>query len=380
MKHKPIVIIRDMPIDVDLRMYESFAKLWQSPVTVLSETTLPAERIKCGYKDLSPYFKTIILDKENISLDSYIQKHSDSIYLMNGIYMAKKYRHLLKKYNITFGIVSERFYPVQSPTLFKILKRKIGIFYRKLNWRYELENLKFFLPMGLRGVECFNRDYGIPKEKLFNFIYCEGSDYQGVGDLIENRPVKMVYVGRFDYRYKGVDVLLDAVSNLKGKYTLNLVGGYGNDKEDILNRISKMPAVNYIGSWNNDEVAQKLHNYDVIVIPTIMDGYNLHCCLAITAGIAAIGTDTVGSDEVTVACGNGEIIPSGNVAKLTQSLQKIIDKPEIINSWKQKTAAYFDKISAPTVGKYLVEVLEYSILKIRKDKPKCPWLNENQIF
>lgn len=371
----PIVIIRHTPIDVDLKMYETFAQLWQSPVTVLAETSFSPERIKCGYRESSPYFRTIILDKELVSLSSYIINHTDSIYIIYGLGQARNLLTILKQYNIIFGIVAERDLSLLSPTFTNRL-RKIFHFIRKFRNKQVVSRIKFFLAMGQQGIDCYYKNYNVDKNILFNFMYCEGSDFLGINTSTELHPVKMIYIGRFDYIIKGLNTLLEAITRVKGNYSLDLVGGYGKNRKEVLENISHLPYVNYIGIWNNTEIVEKLNKYDVIIVPSNLDGWNLHCNMAIKAGIAAITTDGAVSDELISACGNGLVIPAGDIPAMTKALQKIIDKPQLLNIWKNKITKYVDSISNLSVAQYMVDVIEYTVLKTNPNRPKCPWVKE----
>lgn len=101
------------------------------------------------------------------------------------------------------------------------------------------QSAKFFWAMGQMGVDCFKKQYGIREQILYDFMYCDGNPYQGVRKYESGNPVRMVYIGRFDYLIKGLDILLDAIKNVTGKYELDLVGGYGNNREDVLERIKR---------------------------------------------------------------------------------------------------------------------------------------------
>lgn len=168
--------------------------------------------------------------------------------------------------------------------------------------------------------------------------------------------------------------MLDAFSQIKSNYRLDLIGGYGNDTDDILNRAKNDDRMNCYGPCDSSELCKRLNEYDVIVVPSNMDGWNLHCNLAVNSGIGAITTNQAVSHELIEACGNGIIVKSGNVKSLKNAIEQVIGNPEIIDEWKAKTLNYSSRISYKTVAKYLHQVLEYSFLSDKGDRPKCPWI------
>ena len=369
-----IVILRHTPIDVDFEMYGRFAQLWESKVTVFADTSFSEERIRCGYRESSPYFETIFVDKNGINIEKYICEHKDAIFIIYGIDRAESLWDILNKNAICFGIISERDNSLVSKDLKTTVRRELA-FLRRMRHRNVAQSAKFFWAMGQMGVDCFKKQYGIREQILYDFMYCDGNPYQGVRKYESGNPVRMVYIGRFDYLIKGVDILLDAIKNVTGKYELDLVGGYGNNREDVLERIKEMPNVKFLGAWPNQEIAKRLTAYDLIIVPSNLDGWNLHCNIAIKAGIGVISTDQAVSDELVTACKNGLVVPAGNRMEMKKAIQTVLDHPEILNRWKANTVPYEKRISDETVAQYLVDALDYSVLGIGKQKPKCPWVN-----
>lgn len=370
-----IVILRHTPIDVDFEMYGKFAQLWRSRVTICADTSFSEERIRCGYRENSPYFETILADKKGINIEKFICDHKNAIFIIYGIDRAESLWDVLKQNAICFGIISERDKSLVSNDLKTTVRRELA-FLRRIKHRNIAQSAKFFWAMGQKGVDCFKKQYGIREQILYNFMYCDGNSYQGVQEYKSGSPVRMVYVGRFDYKMKGLDVLLDAIQNVKGNYEFDLVGGYGNNREDVFERIKELPAVKFLGTWPNQEIAKRLNLYDLIVVPSNLDGWNLHCNIAIKAGIGVISTDQAVSDELVAACKNGLVVPAGNRMEMQKAIQTVLDCPEILNRWKAETVTYEKKISDETVAQYLVDALDYSVLGTGNQKPRCPWEND----
>ena len=186
--------------------------------------------------------------------------------------------------------------------------------------------------------------------------------------------VKMLYIGRFDFQVKGVDVLMKAVNMLdeSAPWEMDLVGGYGNDKDEVIRWASEKKNVRFIGKWNANKVVEKMSNYDVCIVPSKYDGWNLAPLQCIHAGIGCIVTDNAGSQELTVRSGAGLMVHAEDVGDLQNAIQSVIDNPPIIDTWSDRTNEYVDKVSMEQVGSYFVGVLEYCF-RYTDHMPICPW-------
>lgn len=375
--NRKILIFRNTPIDVDIKMYEYFAEyLWQGNVVVYAETSFKSCRKICGFQENAAGIQTIIIDKTDIAFDdAFFLLNKNEIFIFYGIPMAKKYLPFIKKYYIAYAIISERDTSFYDNNTFKIIIKKAFPFIQYIRNSYLFHYLKCYIAMGRAGVKCYNRYYCIPSKILYDFMYNDGNVPLAPKLIHENDKVKFVYVGRFDYKFKGVDTLLAAFKNVYGKFSLDLIGGYGIDADDAKEKVKKINNAKYLEACDKDKLCEVLNEYDVIIVPSRLDGWNLHCNLAINAGLGIISTDQAGSEELVEQCGNGVVIPAGDVQALRAAVQRVIDNPLIVNEWKEKTMGYAKKISYQTAAKYLFDILKYSFDNSEKTKkPVCPWM------
>lgn len=95
----------------------------------------------------------------------------------------------------------------------KLLKRIIGKPYYYSIYRKYKNALCCILPTGYQSILAYEK-YGWSKKKMFEFLYSPESvekyeTYKKTGDV-----VKFVYVGRFSYYTRGLDVLIKAFDEL----------------------------------------------------------------------------------------------------------------------------------------------------------------------
>lgn len=365
-----IVIFRNTPIDVDIKMYNNLFKIWGSEIIVYIEKDFPEYRKSCGYSNEENLFTTQLASNLSEEKKELIFK-DDSIVIFNGIPLAKKYEKFISTYGKKIAIIAERDTCIYNRGLQKFIK-KVFPFIQAIRLRGVARYTNCFFAIGKQGVECYKK-YGFYKNSLFEFMYCDGNAHLEP-NLNGNHPKKLIYVGRFDYENKGVDILLNALLHVSNNYTIDFYGGYGKDADEIIKRISQNEKLNYKGTINQNDLIDVLHQYDLIIVPSRHDGWNLHNNLSINAGICSISSDQAGSQELIEYCGNGTVIKRINHRKLAKAISDIISDPEKINYLKMKTNSYSKTISSESVAFYFANVLEYVFINDRKgEMPTPPW-------
>lgn len=257
----------------------------------------------------------------------------------------------------------------------RTMNRISNALYRRLARRY-MPEIAAFLAMGQKGCEAY-ADLGFDREILFPFMYApyEAGARPGVGTRT-HLPVRLIYVGRLDARAKGVDVLLQSVELLDPElpWTLDIVGGYGDMRDIVAAYASKHPLVTYLGPWQPNDVVPRMTSYDICVVPSRYDGWNVVVNHAINAGIALVVSDEATSDELVRRGETGRIVPAGNSSRLAECLTQLINDPSQIAVFKSNSARFSHNISAESVARYLQEVLDFTYCRGEShSRPLCPW-------
>lgn len=214
-------------------------------------------------------------------------------------------------------------------------------------------------------------------KNVFDFMYLpklKKADKMDAPKGIEEQEGKLLYIGRFDFPTKGVHILMEAVDRIKASkpWHLDLVGGYGAQKDEVLDWCDRKEHVNFLGSWDAASVVEKMANYDFCVVPSLYDGWNLTPQQALYAGIGCIATDHAGSQELIRNSGAGVVIKSGDSNALSQWIREAIENRETTENWKANAKKYADKVSVENVGNYFIQGLKYCYGE-REEKPECPW-------
>lgn len=377
-----LIYWRDVPPDVDLGSFEYIANHWDGKIIVVSFNDYPIERKLCDYHVVEIENVELIivasLEKPNEYLKNLIDNNKDAIHVFSGMRGAKRY--FLDYYNQMnknpkIVVIAERPFLFGTKIEIELKKAIFNVMYSFLNIKFH-KAIKCFLPLGEIGVKTYE-GYGWNKEIFFPYMY--NPKLPVIHNAkISNRKTKFLYVGRFDDNSKGVDILMDAIDKLpkSNNWSLDMVGGYGNIKETVIKWCESQSNVNYVGTWDNEQVCYKMREYDCCIVPSKYDGWNLTPNQAINAEIGTIITNQAGSDELIEYSHAGTVVTADDVDALFVEIFLAIGNEDLLTNWKENARKYKNRISSSTVGQYFIDIMDYTFGGIPSEKPVCPWTGE----
>ena len=380
MSRNELIFWFSQPPKVERGAYNEISNLWGNKVYYVC------------YEEYSEFRKALNWDDKNFgnahvlhlglesdkkkAVQEFIQKHKAAINIIPGFTSSISrivLRFLPPKARVC--VVTERPVPFFS---------KNGRIFRMLRWIYwKIRYRQLFLllnkrinavlPLGRLGVEAYH-SVGWPEDKLFGFMYCPEIEY--FSPIIRDNNsdgIRFLYVGRFQYSTKGIDFIQRAVRRIEtDNWTLDMAGGYGPDRDDILKWIKSDDRVNFIGAWNSNDVISMINKYDVVIVPSKGEGWSMIVHEAVAASVGVIVTDQAVSHELIEASGAGIVIPSYSVKDLTDAMNLVIENNDIINQWKMKAKEYQYKIDPKVVANYFLDIMDW-IYYSSTCKPECPW-------
>ena len=374
----PVVFWFDNPPKVEKGAFNSFSKIWNGEVLYVISHDFRQERKIANWND-GDYGKARVIplyevcDRQQVISDIF-EKYKDAIHIANGFDtpIMKEIKHLMFNKKRKALLFTER--PVFiGPWVIKQIKEiALRVKYAMLCREYE-PYIKAILPLGKQGMDIY-RQCGFPKDRIYNFMYCpQLSDLSNQRNVSVGNPIRFLYVGRFFYMTKGTDVLMKALPYLRGNWSLDMAGGYGLNANDVIKQINNNPNVKYLGVWDSTRVVSNMQSYDVVVVPSKADGWNLLINEALHAGIAVITSDEAVSHEVIEKYNAGLIFNSNHPKKLAACMQYAIDHPEAVQKWMQNGRGVAKIIGSDAIGKYFNDIIEFEFY-CKGDKPQCPWL------
>ena len=208
-------------------------------------------------------------------------------------------------------------------------------------------------------------EYGIPSEKLrliYSGIPKDGMDVDYSNfDYYDKNKINLLFVGRFDPP-KGVDLLLDAMNNIKRKdIHLTLIGDnvVGNDyfieKKDSEN-------ITFLGWLPHDKLAQYYANCDVVVMPSRWEAFGLVAVEAMKYGKAVIASRNGALPEI-VRNGETGYLFDINSKNSLQSIINQLDKEEIKEMSGQARCEFENKYTSGNMIAFTCDVYKKELNK-----------------
>lgn len=369
-------------------VFDAVANLWKGDVYYVITRRIDDNRARIITNDCDgDSLKTsraiyVVLSEMNNPQEygmKFLEEHYDDIHVFNG-YMSNSsvYLNKLLKMNKKSNtlIWAERPCPqvLKRPRLYKLAYCSIHKLRHRM-YACKLRNkIDALLPLGMKGVESYCSN-GWKKRNVYPFLYLPTMNESIAPSECpaDANMVRFVYLGRFSSGWKGTDILIEACKKLQGKnYKLTLVGGYGDYKDQTLEYIDQNPNLEFGGTWPIDEACDRLSKYDVCIVPSRFEGWNVTVNEALMAGIGCIVTDETVSDELVTSSGAGLVVKAGDPQALADSMDEVLRNPQMINVWKKAAFGFRPYMTAQVCAQYFISVLDY-LFNNRSNRPIPPW-------
>ena len=142
-----------------------------------------------------------------------------------------------------------------------------------------------------------------------------------------NKKLKLLFVGGLSQR-KGIADLFAAVRNLGDRVQLTIVGKKTNAECKALEEA--LAEHTYIPSLPHHEVLNLMREHDVLVFPSLFEGFGLVITEAMSQGTPVITTDRTAGPDLITHGENGWLIKAGSTEDLQQAIEALIGKPDVI--------------------------------------------------
>ncbi len=376
--NKKIIYWRDIPIDVEIGMFSYYEKYCTNKLVIICQKDFDNARKKSNWNKNEINNSTKIFIKNMDHANSLIDKFKNDINIFFGI---TGVNHSIIEMLIKINPHAKFFIVAERPNVYgNFLTKKIRYitrytYYSIMAKRYQKFLLGYFC-IGKYGIKTY-KSYGWSQKKLFNYMYTL-NQHPNYKKVLKTDPskIKVLYIGRFLFKTKGLDLIIKAMN--KAKYNnlfLDLVGGYGKDLRKVMKMIEPNKNINYLGQWKNEELFEKINNYDICIAPSRYDGWNLTPNLAIDSCIGTITTAEATSGELIKCSGAGVVLDKARVKDLKNLLEEIALKAPLIDSWKENAKEYKEKINNEKICSYFINVINYCYNDYYGKRPEEPWKN-----
>lgn len=144
-------------------------------------------------------------------------------------------------------------------------------------------------------------------------------------------PLRALFVGGLSQR-KGLSYLFSAVESLGGSVRLTLIGHKPVGCKILDEHLERH---RWISPLPHELLIEEMGCHDVLVFPTLFEGFALVILEAMSQGLPVITTDHSGADILTDG-GNGFLVPIRSVDGIAGKLSLLYENPDLLEAMKAK--------------------------------------------
>lgn len=151
-----------------------------------------------------------------------------------------------------------------------------------------------------------------------------GRDY---ASNISPLPIKLLFVGSLSQQ-KGIANLFKAVDAVGNSVSLTVIGRKGNEDCAALN--TELAKHRWIPSMPHQDILKIMREHDVLVFPTLFDGFGLVISEAMSQGTPVIATYNSGGPDLIEHGRNGWLVEAGSTDALQATIEDLVKNPASI--------------------------------------------------
>ena len=146
---------------------------------------------------------------------------------------------------------------------------------------------------------------------------------------LQRRKLKVLFVGGLSQR-KGISYLFDAVKGLKEQVSLTVVGKKAIPNCTALNKA--LEEHNYITSLPHQEVLECMQSHDVLVFPSLFEGFGMVITEAMSQGVPVITTDRTAGPDLITHGKDGWLVASASSEAIRNVLSELLENPSLLKT------------------------------------------------
>jgi glycosyltransferase involved in cell wall biosynthesis len=112
--------------------------------------------------------------------------------------------------------------------------------------------------------------------------------------------------------------------------------------------------------------------YDVLVLPSLHDGWGVVVNEALLQGVPVIVSDAVGARTLVEKSGAGHVFQAGEAESLARALVALCDNPVLLGQWRDAAEDFRQQLSPEVAAKYLYDCMRF-VSGLTQCRPCAPW-------
>jgi glycosyltransferase involved in cell wall biosynthesis len=149
------------------------------------------------------------------------------------------------------------------------------------------------------------------------------------GLVTKEKPLRLLFVGGLSQR-KGIGDLFAAIKILGTSVSLTIIGNKATDNCPALDR--ELAKHRWIPSLPHDKVLNEMRAHDVLVFPSLFEGFGLVITEAMSQGTPVITTERTAGPDLITHGKNGWLIKAGSTEALVRQLEELLKNPEAVRA------------------------------------------------
>lgn len=174
----------------------------------------------------------------------------------------------------------------------------------------------------------------------------------------KTRRLKLLFVGGLTQR-KGIANLFAAVSTLEKHVQLTILGYKASNNCKPLN--AGLAKHNWIPTLSNDKVLELMRESDVLIFPSLFEGFGLVITEAMSQGTPVITTDRTAGPDLITHNKDGWLIEAGSTKALRDQIEHLIANPKKIEAAGKAAIETAKNWTWGDYGQKLTEVIESAL-------------------
>lgn len=338
-----------------------------SEVVVVAAENLSDERVKMGWQlgdyDMPAACRIVVSPDEEQARALLEEKQSESVHLFSGIHgfpQVFRYLTLSFDYDVKRGMITE----LPNTYAFGRKNGKPLWLHRLRFWlqdRKYAKKMDYVFAMGSRATKYFKSVRG--GWKVFPFMYCTYPK-SGFAAPVAETDTKFIFVGCLSDRKSPTAIssalsrCLQNDSSFCGKVSFVGDGALRPSMEAYLHEHHLNDCVRFYGFQPQNEVPALMSQHDVLILPSIYDGWGAVVNEALQAGMYVIVSDACGASDLMVDRRIGLVFRNGDVQQLTDCMTYCSTHIVEIRQQKAFRKDWADKhISGRVLAKYMIDCL-----------------------
>jgi len=175
-------------------------------------------------------------------------------------------------------------------------------------------------------------------------------DYQSSA----GRPLKLLFVGGLSQR-KGIADLFAAVDAFGKHVQLTVVGLKASDNCRVLDE--ELAKHTWFPSLPHTEILSIMRGHDVLVFPSLFEGFGLVITEAMSQGTPVITTDRTAGPDLINHDDNGWLVKAGSTEALKLAIENILQNPSVIEQAGRSAMELARKRSWEVYGQELARAI-----------------------